>query len=674
MDETIIIDGLLDESVWNRAPDASVFIQSHPDRDDPHKIQTTAKILYDETSLYISFLCYDSEPEKIIVGSIGKDIDLRATDSIYVLIDTVLDKNNYFYFALSVLGVKTDSQISKDGRTANYNWNGIWTSAIQKTDFGWTAELSIERSNFLNESEEIKRIGLSLSRVVPRLDSLFHSDQLDPAFNLDELKEIKELTLLSASEQRKAERRVEFTPYIMAGLESKKNGNLKAGVDIQFAFSRILSGHLAINPDYSTVEPDNERINLSPFELYFPEKRNFFMDGSNSNQQKFGLFYSKRIGDIYGGVKLNRKFGASEFSFLSSQTKEGQYLDEESANFSVLSLKNIKIFKSLSIGFTAANKLQGKENRGNAGIEVELDFTDRFKLLGQFALSYGDFKKNNEAFFVGPSYDSPTFHMHLFYKQIGKHFGDNANYVGFVPDDNRREFDAAINKTFLFKKGSFNQLRYISNYNLYLGMDGSLRSWQIDEGLFVDLRKSKFTLSILHTMEFKLNEYLLEPKIVQIPGKSELVKLYYKSFRNDRTQISSEFNNGEWKQFRLSASVGKNYGSPFQLFTISKKFELFKNFFSEYDFSYIFYTEENLHRSTSIHLLKFTFYANENLFWKLFFQTNKERGKTNFQVMCIYKFKPPFGTIQLTYQEGQTLFEVRGPRNPTLILEIGYMF
>ncbi|MCK4645977.1 MAG: hypothetical protein KAU46_06970, partial [Candidatus Aminicenantes bacterium] len=317
-----------------------------------------------------------------------------------------------------------------------------------------------------------------------------------------------------------------------------------------------------------------------------------------------------------------------------------------------------------------------KKNKGTAGIDADLYFTNKLKLSTQFAVSYGDYSKSNIAFFLGPSYDSETFHIHLHYTQIGKYFGDNANNVGFIPDDNRRELDSAVNKTFSLGDWIFKRIRYHSNYNIYWGMDGILRSWQIDEGLFFELQ-SAFTLSVLHTMEYKLNEYFPEPRLVYMHDKGGLVKLYTKDFRNYRTRFKSEFFAEEWEAFSLSFLFGRNYGSDFSMFELSKKLKITETLFAEYEVSLILkYEPQHLVNKSkaAINVLKITNYVNKNFFWKFFLQTHASIDKTNFHVVGVYTFKPPYGTIQLVYQKGTAPFGVKGTQGDTLLLKIGYMF
>ncbi|MFC2167705.1 DUF5916 domain-containing protein [Acidobacteriota bacterium] len=683
-DESIIIDGLLDELVWERAPEANTFIQINPNRQDPGKIKTSVKILYDDNYIYFGFLCYDTEPDEIKPGTVTIDGDLRKTDSVYILIDTLLDTTNFFYFAVNYIGSKSDGIILKSGQSVNYKWNGSWETFSQKTDFGWSTEVVIELSSIIAESQEKKTIGLSLSRVVPRLEpSIFQPNPLDPAFNMSELKESKTLELFetdeqAAQEQRIAEqiaqgRRATITPYVIAKIGEDKENELSGGINAQYAFSPQMLGQLAIFPDFATVEPDHERINLTPFELYLPERRSFFQIDSDIYLQPLGLFYSKRIGDIYGGAKLNRISGGSEFSFMSAQTRKDESLNAETANFSVLSYKKKNIGNLLTIGVSAANKNISKKNKGTAGIEADFAFSDKLKFSGQFALSYGDYGENNTAFFLGPSYDSKTLHIHLHYKQIDKYFGDNANYVGFIPDDNRRELDSSINKTFSFRGGFVEKFRYRSNYNIYWGMDGTLRSWQIDEGLYLDLKNNKFTISVLHTMEYKLNEGLIDPKLIYMPSQGGWTTVITPAFRNNRTRFSSSFYGGEWQQFGLFITVGRNYGSNFTMFGITKKLKVTDNIFSEYDLYRIRYLSESLYNSTFIHILKLTIHMSENLSWKIFYQANSDLEKSNYHVVCTYTFNS-FGSLQLIYQKGTAEFGLKGTQGHTIFLKLGYMF
>jgi hypothetical protein len=332
----------------------------------------------------------------------------------------------------------------------------------------------------------------------------------------------------------RAARKLQVIPHVVSKLENWDTVGADAGLDARYAFTQTVSGNLTVNPDFATVEADQEQINLTRFELSLAEKRNFFLEGKEVYNQRVQLFYSRRVGDIYGGAKVYGKSGGFEFSGLTAQTRPDELTGADGANFSVVRLKR-DIFKSSTLGFLAANKLVNGRSRGTAGLDTSLYFSKTLQFTGQLAMSYGDHANDNIAFFLRPSYDSATGHFHVRYTHLGKYFGDDANAVAFIRDDNRRELDSALEKTFWIKSGPFERLEYGSNYNIYWGTEGTLRSWQIDQGLDLDLR-IKFSLATDYTEEYKLFEK------ISVTGSGVHARLQHPGGkRRLRVQLRSEF-------------------------------------------------------------------------------------------------------------------------------------
>jgi hypothetical protein len=326
-------------------------------------------------------------------------------------------------------------------------------------------------------------------------------------------------------------------------------------------------------------------------------------------------------------------------------------MGEDSANFSVLRLKS-DVFKSSTIGFLAANRpIEGK-NQGAAGFDTSLYFSDTFKFTGQLAMSYGDYSRDNIAFFLRPSFDSATAHFHVRYTQLGKYFGDNANSVAFIRDDNRRELDSALEKTFWVKKRGLDRIEYSSNYNIYWGMDGTLRSWQIDEGLTFDL-KNKLSFEVQHHEEYKL---------------------YEKDFRNRETELTLGYNTREWQSAEVTYSFGKNFDLDFRLVEGKLNYKVTRDFALEYGLTRLVFDPDPEKESTWIHVIRATNYFTKDLFLKVFYQVNSSIDKKNIQVLFVYRFQPPFGLIQLAYQKGTARFGEKGNQGHTLFFKIAFMF
>ena len=471
----IKVDGVLDEAPWNTAPVLTDFIQFQPERGAAASVRTKVRVLYDQTAVYFGFENDDPEPDKIAARLMKRDADLKADDSIAVYVDTYADRRTCYYFMTNLLGTQADGRISDNGNTRDATWDAVWKSAARKTETGWTAEIAIELSSIKYRPGRGKAWGLGILRISPR--------RLETACwqgTVDSLVRVSQFGALAGLDLERAARRLQVIPHVVGKLDDWQSVGAEAGLDARYAFSQTVSGNLTVNPDFATVEADQEQINLTRFELSLPEKRNFFLEGSEIYSQRIRLFYSRRIGDIYGGAKVYGKAGGFEFSGLTAQTKPNEEQGTDSANFSVFRVKK-DIFKDSVVGFLAANRLVNGRNTGTAGLDTSVNFSNMLHFTGQLAMSYGEAKGNNVAFLLRPSIDTATFHFHVRYSQLGDTFGDNANAVGFVTDDNRRELDSALSKAFWFKRGFLERISYGSNYNIYWGLNGTLRSWQIDQ-------------------------------------------------------------------------------------------------------------------------------------------------------------------------------------------------
>lgn len=639
-----VIDGILDDEVWKNAPSVSDFIQFEPDKGKPASVRTVAKILYDNDYIYVAFLCYDPEPEKIELEA-RRDRLMMGVDSVTVDLDTFNDDRTMYYFRTNPLGVQHDGRVTDNGLIADTNWDGIWKSAGARIEEGWSAEMAISFTAVKFQSGKNRTWGIQFSRYFPRR---FEKNFWTGPF--EEYKKVSVNGSLTGLDLEMTKKKIEIIPHSISRIQESEKTGFEAGLDASYAFSQSISGYLTINPDFSTVEADREQVNLTRFELHLPEKRNFFLEGNDAYQQRIRLFYSRKITDIYGGIKLYGKRGRYEISALSVQSREG---DEEGAstNFSVLRLKR-DIWEFSSIGFLAANKLTDGRNQGTVGLDVLHYFTDIFNFTGQFAISYRDGSSSDLAFFLRPSYDSRTFHTHLRYTYLGEYFGDNANAVGFIRDDNRHEFDSAVKKIFWLRKWGLDRIEYNSNYNIYWGMDKTLRSWDVWQSLTLDLQ-NKLRFKFRHQQEYKL---------------------YEKKFRNYNSSVDIGYNTREWQSVSISYQNGRNFDSDFTLIAGKLRQYLSRNLSLEYTLTNLSLSPDPENESTWIHVIVANQYFTKDLFLKLFYQINSVIDKRNIQVVFVYRFQPPFGLFQLAYQKGTAKFGEKGVQGHTLFLKLAYVF
>jgi hypothetical protein len=219
------------------------------------------------------------------------------------------------------------------------------------------------------------------------------------------------------------------------------------------------------------------------------------------------------------------------------------------------------------------------------------------------------------------------------------------------------ELDSAVEKTFWVKKWGIDRIKYDSNYNIYWGLDKNLRSWKIDQELSLDL-KNKFSLDIEHTSEFKAQDD----------------ERFEKDFRNYETEIGLGYNTREWQNARISYGFGRNFDSDFQLVEGGLNYKITQDFSFQYSLTRVIFDPDPEEETTWIHVIRATNYFTNDLFLKVFYQINSSIDKKNIQVLFVYRFQPPFGSIQLAYQKGTARFGERGTQGHTLFLKIAYMF
>jgi Domain of unknown function (DUF5916) len=403
-----------------------------------------------------------------------------------------------------------------------------------------------------------------------------------------------------------------------------------------------------VNPDFATIEADREQVNLSRFEISLPEKRPFFLEGNELFRQRIRSFYTRRISDIRGGGRVIGKRGAWTYAAMAVGAEA---LDGAGSPFYSVGRVRRDLGRS-NVGLTWAERRLDGEGRGSVGIDATLFFSSTLGFTGQAIQSYGPFSDGATAFFLRPSYDSPTGHFHVRYTHLGNRFADNVNAIGFIRDDDRREVDSALEKTLWFESGRIERFAYESNYNIYWGQDGTRRSWAIDEGVELQFR-NRWSLALSHTEEFKLFE---------------------KEFRNRATTIDLGYNTREFTSARTEVEFGRAFDSDFVLVSGRASLKPTPQSSLEYSLEWLSLDPDPERESTWIHVVRGSQFFTNDLFVQLFLQSNSVIDRREAQVVFVYRYRPPFGTIQLAFQRGRADFGERYQQGNTVFLKGTWVF
>lgn len=308
----ILIDGKLDEPVWQKATWQDDFTQYEPSEGKNPSQKTEFAILLDENSIYVGFKCWDSSPDSIVQRLTRRD-ELDG-DYVAVQFDSYFDKRTAFAFMANAAGIKYDFMISNDGENEDNTWDPIWVVKTSKDDKGWYTEIKIPLTQLRFEGNLEQTWGLQISRMLFRKKevSLWQASSKKTSGWVSQYGELKGLKNL------KARKVADLTPYVVARTDrfekeagnpftqSGKNNQLNVGLDGKLGLTNNLTLDFTINPDFGQVEADPSQVNLTSFETFFEEKRPFFIEGKNilSFPLMFGdgdlasenLFYSRRIG------------------------------------------------------------------------------------------------------------------------------------------------------------------------------------------------------------------------------------------------------------------------------------------------------------------------------------------------------------------------------------------
>src|SRR5215813_5847901 len=348
----ITIDGILNEPDWIEAQTVGEIIQRDPHPGEKASEKTDLKLLYDDANLYIGVTCYDSEPHRIIGTQMERDADLSADDRIELLIDTFHDRHNAYYFATNPVGALVDGLIIENGQL-NMNWNAIWYVRTRKSDQGWSAEFAIPFKS-IGFRSGAQLWGFNFSRSIKRKleEDRWASPRLDLRFF--QVAEAGEINGLSGIHQGRG---LDIRPFVsMKALHNFATGNdisAKGGVDVFYNITPSLKLTTTINTDFGETEVDSRQINLTRFELFFPEKRSFFLEnagvftvGSDSDEEADLIpFFSRRIGllengqevPILAGTKLTGRQGPYTIGIIAIRTQATDFM--EAKNFLIARLK-----------------------------------------------------------------------------------------------------------------------------------------------------------------------------------------------------------------------------------------------------------------------------------------------------------------------------------------------
>ena len=256
-------------------------------------------MVYTTNQIYFGIWCYDSNPTKISAQQMARDFSWRSDDNIEIMLSPFNDNRNGYLFVTNPNGAMADVQVGDEGKVWNKDWNGVWDVAVTRNEKGWFAEMVIPFSTLKFKKESIQTWGINFERNIRRKKEQLLWQGWSRLYDVERISQGGKLTGIKDIEQGTT---IELNPYVLSGVEfTNKNTEttFKIGGEVNFDVTPTLKLNFSGNTDFAQVESDRQQINFTRFSLFFPEKRQFFLEGKNNYEMNVGrtrLFYSRRIG------------------------------------------------------------------------------------------------------------------------------------------------------------------------------------------------------------------------------------------------------------------------------------------------------------------------------------------------------------------------------------------
>jgi hypothetical protein len=645
-----VIDGDVAEAEWaGAAVFDGFFVQIEPEFGQPSPFRTVVRIGQTSAALYVAFESHDPDIDRMAAAITRRDEPIGDDDAVGVFLDTFSDRRTAYAFATNALATQWDGRIADNGRTVDEVWDEAWSCASRRHGDRWTAEFEIPFAILRFEPGPDRTWGLGLFRTVPRrLEESVWSGPAESSLRVSSFGTLTGLELGSREEKS-----WQLIPYGLAAAAEGEKPDFEIGGDARWRPSSAVAVDVTVNPDFALIEADVEVINLTRFELFIPEKRPFFLEGSEMYRQRIRQFYSRRIGDITWGTKAIGTVGKTDFSAIV--TSEDQPMDDSDetvrADYGIGRLQQTLPGGS-TVGLLGGNRRRGSVDQGSVGVDATLFFTETLGFTGQFLRVHGPTAKGGLAWFVRPAYDSARTHFHVRYTSLDPGIREDFNAVGFLRDDDRREVDSDLTHTFWIEKGPVERVHAEVKYNRFYSHSGTLRSWVSRPALSVVFRSG---------WEAELQRF-------------DEYKLFEKEFRNHRTVLEGGWNGRDGRSVRAFAGRGVNFDSDLRLYGASAHWVFGDPLRLGYSLTRLVLEPDPEGDTTWIHAFDALYAFNPDLFVKACAQPNSAIDKVNVQVVGVWRFKPPFGSLQLAYQRGTSEAGEVSTQGDTIFTKLSWVF
>ena len=672
---TFKIDGIMDEPEWMEADSAYNFMQNFPIDSALSESPTVARILYDDQFLYVAAIMRNIDPNReYVTPSLRRDFFGDGNDSFSILLDPFQDNTNAVIFGINPFGVAREGLITNGGsssggssgpRSFSLDWDNKWNGEAKQYDSYWVAEMAIPFST-LRFGADQSQWNLNFYRVDSERGEKSTWSPIPINQSIISLATMKKMNWDEPT--KKPGTNISFIPYLSAGTTKNfenpelSNDSFEGGFDLKYAVTPALNLDLTVNPDFSQVEVDQQQTNLDRFELFFPEKRQFFLE----NADLFGSygnrgtrpFFSRRIGvardestgqniqtPIPAGLRLSGKVSDNlRLGLLSMQAAGDNTIGLPSYNFSMLSLQQ-QVFERSNVSFMFVNKETFESQNDFDNTEYNL-YNRTFGL--EYNLASIDAKWTGKLFYhrsidevqlenpyaggIELAYTTPKWSSDIRFQSVGSNYNPE---VGFVRRTDILQVGGTTKYTLFPKNGNIQRHGPGINYDIVGNDTYGLLDWDINLLYDINWRNtSNFSLRLRRQYVYLTNEF--DPSGLGRPPLAADTEYY-------NNLVIASYRSDQRKKFNVmlnTRSGGYFTGHKWNLAgTINYRYQPLG--FTSLNFSYNHIILEG-QQAANLFLIgpRFDFTFTKALFWTTFVQYNSQIENLNINSRIQWRFAP----------------------------------
>jgi hypothetical protein len=539
------IDGRLDEAVYASVQPMSDFIQNDPQEGSLSTERTEVWLLFDSNNVYVVARCWESRPERMVANEMRRDNpNIAQNDSIAFGFDTFYDRRNSVFFETNAIGGRLDGQVTSE-RQVNLDWNPVWEVKVGRFDGGWTAEAAIPFKSLRYRPRPADTWGFNVRRVNRWKNEVSYLTRIPASMTLRGHFQSSLMATVVGLEVPAGSRNLEIKPYATSNLTTDVNttprisndpgGDL--GVDVKFGVTQGLTADVTYRTDFAQVEADEQQVNLTRFSLFFPEKRDFFLE--NQGTFAFGgaavggpgqamaatpsdtplLFYSRRVGlsqggnavPVAGGGRLTGRAGKYSLGLLNIQSDDEPLSESRATNFSVARLKR-DILRKSSIGAIFTGRSIGESGIGTNeayGVDGAFAFYDNLSINTYWARTRTSALSGEDTSYRAQlDYTGDRYGVQIERLVVGEHFNPEAGFLR--RHDMRRNF---AQFRFSPRPGSSERIRrffWMGSLAYIQNGAGRLETRDSDGEFALEFQSGdRFSVGYGHTYEFLPEPFLI---------------------------------------------------------------------------------------------------------------------------------------------------------------------